>query len=137
MWNIGDTEILVDNNGKFFAEIDGKIVRRASLSSLRRLIEQDIDSVPVLIPDQGYSQWHIRQDEIIRVVGNDRLRGRKSTSSYHSYDDVYLFDAEALNKLKALLEEYEGLRQRWSEILRTMTRVTAKNLDELREQLET
>jgi len=132
-WRVGDTEIRVGSDGRFFAEIDGRIVRRSALSALKRLIEKDMSAVPIIFPDRGYSRWHLRKDKIVRVLGKGRLRGKRN-NNYADYECVYLYDEKAVAKLEALLEKYEELKGQWDAVLRTMTRVTARNLDQFRER---
>lgn len=134
MWKVGGVEIRVNEYGKFVAVVNGKEVSRTSLSAMKRVIEKGLDAVPVLVPDCGYSRWSVRKDEILRVVGHDRLKGKTRRESYRPFEPVYLYDEEALEKLKALIEEHDALRKRWDEVLETMTRITASNLDQFRQK---
>lgn len=129
---VGDTTIYVNDSGRFFAEIDGKIVYRASKRSLERLIEQRLDPLRVIVPRQEWD-WHVTEDMIIRATG-DNLKGEES--SYGRYGaDVYVYNEEAMEKFKELLAEYQGLRNRWNAVLEGLVRVTPKNLEDVRAYL--
>lgn len=126
---IGDTTIYVNDKGKFFAEIDGRIVTRASLSSLERLMQQRLDPLHVIVPRREWT-WRVTEDMIIRAVGNN-LKGERS--SYDQYGDhIYIYDDAAMEKLRELLAEYKALCAKWDAILEDLVRVTPKNLEDLR-----
>lgn len=126
---VGDTTIYVNDSGRFFAEIDGKTVYRASKRSLERLIEQRLDPLRVMVPMRKWT-WDVEEDKIVRVVG-EKLKGERS--SYNRYGDhVYVYDEEAAAEFEKLLVEYEELRAKWDAVLQGLTRVTHKNLEDLR-----
>ena len=127
---LGDTTIYVNDKGKFLAEIDGRIVTRASLRSLERLIEQQLNPLRVIAPKREWI-WHVTEDMIIRVAG-DNLKGEQS--SYGRYDQVYIYDEEAMEKFRELLAEYEALCTKWDAALESLIRVTPRNFEDLRKQ---
>lgn len=126
---VGDIPIFVSDQGKFFAEVDGKPISRASLRPLERLIAETLNPVPVIIPKRVWD-WHIAKDNIIRAAGR-RLKGEQASYDYYS-DAVFLYDAQALAKLAELLAQHKKLCSQWDAVLNEMTRVTAENLDSLR-----
>ena len=128
---LGDTTIYVNDKGKFYAEIDGRIVTRASLRALERLIEQQLNPLHVMIPRREWT-WRIAEDMIIRAVGNN-LKGEQSSHGQYG-DRVYIYDDAAMEKLKELLAEYEVLCAKWDAVLKGLIRVTPKNFEDLRNQ---
>ena len=130
---VGSITIYVNDKGKFFAEVGGEIVTRASLNALKRLIAQRTDPLRVMIPRRE-GAWRITEDMIIRVVG-DNLKGEGSSYGRYSSDQVYIYDEAAMEKLKGLLAEYEALRTKWDAVLKGLIRVTPRNFEDLREQL--
>lgn len=129
---IGGTTIYVNDKGRFSAEIDGRIVTRASLRPLERLIEQRSDPLPVMIPRRRWD-WRVDEDELIRLVG-DNLKSERTAYKYFS-DSVFVRDEDALAELKELLVEHKDLCARWDAILSRLTRVTRGNFENLRKKM--
>lgn len=125
---VGSTTIYVNDEGKFFAEIDGEEVFRVSLRSLERLIEQRLSPLSVMIVERSWN-WRVRKDEITRTT-KYKLKGKHG--SYDSFDAVYLYSESAAEELEKLLAEYIVLCEKWDIILEDLIRVTPKNFERLR-----
>lgn len=99
--HVGGIDIFVDESGKFFAEIDGKVVRRASKSALRRLIRQTLNPVKVIVFSL-WGQWHLTTAEITHMTRSSYRT--KSGTSFSKYGDkLFVYDEEAEAKLKDIL----------------------------------
>lgn len=128
---IGGIKIYVNDRGRFYAEMDGKIVTRASLRAIERLIEQRLRPLRVLTAEKRWD-WRVSEDSIDTATKR-KLKGQKT-----SYDDwenkVYLYDDRAMMQLRGLLEKYKELYAQWDAVLKGLTKVTCKNFEALREE---
>lgn len=125
---IGTTTIHVNDSGRFYAEIDGKTVYRASIRTLERLIEADLAPLPVMISTRAWI-WSVTKDELTRAT-KYKMKGKRS--SHDRFSNVYIYDKDAMEELRGLLVEYEALSERWDAIFLDLTRVTPENLEGLR-----
>lgn len=134
--NYGGYDIFFDGVSKFYFT-DKKVgdVYRTTLSALRKVIDQKIIGLPVLVATRrntGY--WRVERKVAQRVKGKWSIEmedGSKMDAYEHA---IFLPNQDAEKELREISEQVYGLYQRWSAITEELHEVTVSNFSRLRNE---
>jgi len=135
---VNGIDIFVDERGKFSAVIEGKAIKRSSLSSVTSEIRKRGNAVTAFeISDSNYEAKRIVKREVIEYLKYSQVR-LKDGELCHLYGGLlFVLDESEIDQVQRLIAEQNELDYRWRELLSTFKRVTSKNLEELQQKAVT
>jgi hypothetical protein len=123
-------EVFIDDEtGKFSAKIGEKKIEKRLLRDIEKEIEEVSGAVVAYGMDSNYPRSP-RRLEISRFEG-DRAR-EKGGSLLGRFEDYYLLDPGNISKIEELAADYRKAKEAFSEYIRDLPRLTARNFDEVR-----
>ena len=117
------------NDGKFTAEIDGRVVKRSSLAAIEKVITGRRKAITVHVINE-YDK-HRSEVQIIGVEKNGRGRGPDG-ALLSKYDrDFLLLSVDEVRKIDSMTKEFEDLQRRWADLINSCKTVTHKNIQQI------
>lgn len=112
--------VYLDPEGKFFAEHDGKVIKKASLRELERELAKRVAGLPVFT----FERFHLRELVFVDADARNGYRDKEG-GRFGRWNNYYPADAATVAKLK-------DLERRHNEAEAKFTKERDKIMDKLR-----
>ena len=129
--NVDGIEIYVNEKGTFEAEINGKIEKRASLSSLARVIKERRGGLDVQLVENRYNSKHRTPMTIIGFTENNKVRKSNGQRMNLYSGRLYLCDDREIAAIDMLIDEQHKLDNRWNLLLKSLSSVSVHTFDRI------
>ncbi|MDF2434868.1 MAG: hypothetical protein JWP44_4499, partial [Mucilaginibacter sp.] len=128
-------DIHVTDQGMFCAMVKGRLVNRAQLSDLKKLVAPGLPAVDVVTVDNSFYGLRYRKHRVASLdrAGRFRFEDGRPAKQYERY---YLATPAELAVLDGIAGEYETLRTRWEAAIEKMERLTPNTLRTAQEAQE-
>lgn len=130
---VNGIDIFVNESGKFEATVDGKLVKRTTLTAVENAITDRIEPLIAFEIMEPYHSYVVRPVSIAKFNRHGQAvtaEGKK----FQTWHRVYMCTPADLKKLHAIMAKQSKLLEEWNEIVGDLTQVTGRTFYDLVEK---
>lgn len=129
--NVEGIEVFINENGAFEAEINGKIEKRSSLSSLARVIKERNGGLDVQLVENHYNRKRRSPMTIIGFTTHDKVRKSDGERVELHSGNLYICNDKEIAAIDALIAEQDELTARWDALMNELQVVSVYTFDKI------
>lgn len=121
-------------DGKFFATINGKDVRRTTLKAVEKEITSRRNAITLTCIGSNWKGKHRQSFEVLNIEGRGKIRLKDGSLKMYS-ENLYLVTPEQIQEVDSLIAQYDELHEKWEALLDDLQQVHESNFTKIREQV--